>query len=237
MKTSRPLSRQIVVVADPAFGETPGDPSPIRFARLAGTSIETRRLSELFPAATIRSRNDATEQALKVLRAPRILHIATHGFFKDPASAGASHGTIDNPLLRSGLALQGANMHRAGNDDGILTALEAAYLNLWGTQLVTLSACDTGIGAVRDGEGVYGLRRAFFLAGTESLVMSMWPVSDLITRDLMAGYYDGLKKGLGRGDALRQVQLKMMKRPGRSHPYYWASFIQAGEWANLDGRR
>jgi CHAT domain-containing protein len=81
------------------------------------------------------------------------------------------------------------------------------------------------------------LRRAFFLAGAESLVMSLWPVSDYVTRELMVQYYAGLKKGLGRGEALHQAQLDMLKRKRREHPFYWASFIQAGEWANLDGKR
>ena len=110
-------------------------------------------------------------------------------------------------------------------------------MNLWGTKLVTLSACDTGVGEVKTGEGVYGLRRAFFLAGSETLVMSLWPVSDYTTREMMTAYYGGLKKGLGRGEALRQAELSMLRRKGRSHPFYWASFIQSGEWANLDGKR
>ena len=102
---------------------------------------------------------------------------------------------------------------------------------------MTLSACDTGMGEVRSGEGVYGLRRAFFLAGAETLVMSLWPVSDYVTREMMTSYYRGLQTGLGRGDALRRTQLAMLARPDRRHPFYWASFIQAGEWANLEGRR
>jgi CHAT domain-containing protein len=115
--------------------------------------------------------------------------------------------------------------------EGILTALQAANLDLWGTKLVTLSACDTGVGEVRDREGVYGLRRSFFLAGAETLVMSLWPVSDYVTREIMTSYYNGLKRGLGRSEALRQAQLGMLKRKGRQHPFYWASFIQSGEWA------
>ena len=107
----------------------------------------------------------------------------------------------------------------------------------WGTKLVTLSACDTGVGEVRNGEGVYGLRRAFVLAGAETLVMSLWPVSDYMTREMMTAYYAGLRAGLGRGDALRHAKLAMSKRPGRQHPFYWASFIQSGEWADLEGRR
>ena len=104
----------------------------------------------------------------------------------------------------------------ARRDDGILTALEASGLNLWGTELVTLSACDTGLGEVRDGEGVYGLRRAFVLAGAETLVMSLWPVSDSMTRETMERYYAALKAGVGRGDALRQAKLSMLKRAAGS---------------------
>lgn len=102
---------------------------------------------------------------------------------------------------------------------------------------MTLSACDTGVGEVRTGEGVYGLRRAFFLAGAETLVMSLWPVSDVVTQEMMTGYYSGLKAGEGRGSALRQAQLAMLARKNRQHPFYWASFIQAGQWASLDGHR
>jgi CHAT domain-containing protein len=93
------------------------------------------------------------------------------------------------------------------------------------------------LGEVKNGEGVYGLRRAFMLAGTETLVMSLWPVSDYVTREMMSMYYTGLKNGMGRGEALRQAELAMLKRTGRQHPFYWASFIQSGDWGNLQGKR
>jgi CHAT domain-containing protein/Flp pilus assembly protein TadD len=145
---------------------------------------------------------------------------------------------VKDPLLRSGLALAGANHGKSGDDDGILTALEAAYLNLLGTKLVVLSACDTGVGEVKNGEGVQGLRRALVLAGSESQVMSLWPVSDETTKDMMIPYYKALQQGEGRGEGLRQVQLRMLRgRKDRRHPFYWAAFIQSGEWVNLDGQR
>ena len=228
---------------------TGSDLSDVYFAPLGGTGQEARAIQALFPQARMFIGEQATKAALKGVDAPSLLHIATHGFFLRDAQAqsvgSGVNGTrainvstkIKNPLLRSGLALAGANLNKGRGDDGILTALEASNLDLWGTKLVTLSACDTGVGEVKNGEGVYGLRRAFFLAGTESLVMSLWPVSDSVTRELMTEYYAGLKKGLGRGEALRQAQLGMLKRKGRQHPFYWASFIQAGEWANLDGQR
>lgn len=217
--------------------------SDVYFAPLIGTEREARAIQALFPDARMLTGAQATKAALGQADAPQILHIATHGFFLEDQESKSSAGSSDadsesaNPLLRSGLALAGANSKRAGVSRGILTALEASNLNLWGTKLVTLSACDTGIGDVKNGEGVYGLRRAFVLAGAETLVMSLWPVSDEITREMMTSYYTGLKKGLGRGEALRQTQLAMLKRKDRVHPFYWASFIQSGEWANLDGKR
>ncbi|HXT30350.1 MAG TPA: CHAT domain-containing protein, partial [Vicinamibacterales bacterium] len=96
---------------------------------------------------------------------------------------------------------------------------------------------DTGLGELRNGEGVYGLRRAFVVAGSETQVMSLWPVSDAVSRETMVAYYTALRAGLGRGDALRQAKLALLKRPSRQHPYYWASFTQSGEWGSLDGRR
>jgi CHAT domain-containing protein/Flp pilus assembly protein TadD len=145
---------------------------------------------------------------------------------------------VKNPLLRSGLALAGANHGKSGDEDGILTALEAAYLDLSGTKLVVLSACDTGVGEVKNGEGVQGLRRALVLAGSESQVMSLWPVSDEATKDLMIPYYKALQQGEGRSEGLRQVQLRMLRgRKDQRHPFYWAAFIQSGDWANLEGQR
>jgi len=233
VSAARPAPGASAVFADPAFG--PSRPQPAAsFARLAGTAGEARHILAALPDAKVRVGAAASEHELKGLRAPQVLHIATHGFFQP---SNARQVPTENPLLRSGLAFAGANAGESRGEDGILTALEAANLDLWGTRLVTLSACDTGIGVVRNGEGVYGLRRAFFLAGAETLVMSLWPVSDLVTREMMSGYYSGLKDGLGRGAALRRVQLRLMRQPGRRHPFYWASFIQAGEWANLAGQR
>jgi CHAT domain-containing protein len=250
-----------LVVADPQFGEpnvfaglernatpaarlqrrrnvtTGNELKEVYFAPLFATAQEARTIKTLFQSATVLTGAQATEAALKQANAPQLLHIATHGFF---LADTANQPTAKlNPLLRSGLALAQANLRQQNiaSEDGILTALEAAGLNLWGTRLVTLSACDTGLGEVRNGEGVYGLRRAFALAGAETLVMSLWPVSDLVTRELMTAYYTNLQRGQGRGAALRAAQLQLLKRPDRRVPYYWASFIQAGEWGALNGQR
>jgi CHAT domain-containing protein/tetratricopeptide (TPR) repeat protein len=252
------------IVADPFFGKR--EEATLYFAPLSGTAAEARQIQGIFPEATLLTQRGATTAALARLEGPRLLHIASHGFFVErtirearetaPKETGGTRGMrpgirAENPLLRSGLALAGANAAAADastdaaaddavQDDGILTALEAAGLNLWGTKLVTLSACDTGVGEVRNGEGVYGLRRAFLLAGAESMVMSLWPVSDYVTRRMMTTYYTGLRAGLGRGEALRRAKLAMIARgKGRRsplrHPSFWASFIQSGEWAPLDG--
>jgi CHAT domain-containing protein len=242
-----------LVVANPDFGEPTramGSRAPVRsgtaagnlastyFAPLSGTAQEARMIQSLYPDATILTGTKATKSALRATTAPAILHIASHGFFLENAApppgaantraARSSGGLVENPLVRSGIALARANVRGPAVDSGILTALETSSLNLWGTQLVTLSACDTGVGEVRQGEGVYGLRRAFLLAGAESIVMSLWPVSDYVTRQMMQTYYSGLKKGLGRGEALRAAQLDMLRR--RPHPFYWGGFIQAGAW-------
>jgi CHAT domain-containing protein len=229
------------------------------FPALPGTAGEAAVLKDLLPEAMIYSAQAATETQLKQVNGPAILHVATHGFFLPDAVTGTRSAStdplarlhLDNPLLRSGLALAGANQLKDGADDGIFTALEAAGLDLWGTRLVVLSACDTGVGEVKNGEGVYGLRRALVLAGSETQVMSLWPVSDAVTRDLMIAYYRGLQQGEARGAALHRVQLQMLERAERgltpaghpqqrqraraySHPFYWASFILSGEDDKLD---
>ena len=261
MQTARQSVSSPLIMANPLFGEPDASQtaqstklntrrnkrksvtatrnlSDTYFAPLGGTLREGRSIQTLFPDATFLSEAQATETALKQTTAPRILHIATHGFFLEDKDVSRDANTkIENPLLRSGLALAGANRHGGDRDDGILTALEASCLNLWGTKLVVLSACYTGLGEVKNGEGVYGLRRAFVLAGTESLLMSLWSVSDYATREIMTSYYKNLKQGMGRNAALRRAQLEMLKNPKRQHPFYWAAFIQSGEWANLDGKR
>jgi len=222
-----------LIVADPTFGPAP-QTHAIYFTPLPGTALEAQSIKTLFPDAMVLRGTRATKSALAHAEAPALLHIATHGFFLQDSTGAAQ---IANPLLRSGLALNGANARSQGHEEGVLTALEASTLDLWGTRLVTLSGCDTGVGDIKNGEGVYGLRRAFLLAGAETLVMSLWSVSDFATREMMTAYYRGLKQGLGRGEALRQAQLAMLKRADRRHPFYWASFIQAGDWSRFDTQR
>jgi CHAT domain-containing protein/Tfp pilus assembly protein PilF len=230
----------------------------VNFRPLPYAAQEGEALQALLPGSTLLTKREATKAALSQVRSPVLLHVATHGFFlEDPeVTAAGRRGnqainddpenplqqfepnaiSIENPLLRSGLALAGANEPKP-EDNGIMTAMEMTGLNLWGTKLVVLSACDSGMGEVKIGDGVHGLRRALVLAGAETQVISLWSVSDKATRELMVSYYRLLQKGQGRGDALRKVQLEMLKKANRRHPHYWASFIQSGEWANLDSNR
>ena len=126
------------------------------------------------------------------------------------------------------------NTQSKNASDGVLTALEVAGLSLRGTKLVVLSACETGKGTVKLGEGIYGLRRALVIAGSQSQVLSLWKVSDEGTKDLMVKYYANLKAGKGRHEALREVQLELINNPKYQHPYYWSSFIPSGNWKEMD---
>ena len=212
----------------------------------------------------------ALEEVLKAVHGPRLLHVATHGFFlpdqqREPedqhgpialgdletgAARGLArlHGT-ENPLLRSGLVLAGANAlgERAGPanapgeqadaeptvDDGWVTAEEIALMDLRGTELVVLSACETGLGRVKIGEGVYGLRRAFLYAGARTLVTSLFAVPDEQTRELMGRFYGALKAGQGKLEALHGAQLELLRQRraagGAAHPFFWASFVLVGD--------
>ncbi|MEM9447007.1 MAG: CHAT domain-containing protein [Cyanobacteria bacterium P01_E01_bin.6] len=198
------------------------------FPSLSGTQTEVDRIATLLPGITPYTGTDATEALLKQQDQPNLMHIATHGFFE------ATEESF-NPLLQSGLILAGASLGQSGPDqDGILTALEVTGLNLRGTQLVVLSACETGLGELAAGEGVYGLRRALVLAGSQSQVISLWKVNDTATQELMVEYYDRLLSGTPRDAALRETQLAFLESEEYSHPYYWAAFIGSGDWRPLE---
>jgi CHAT domain-containing protein/Tfp pilus assembly protein PilF len=183
--------------------------------------------------------DNAGEEVLKHLSTPpRILHLVTHGFFCEPPEGG-EEDIFSNPLLRSGLALAGANSAILGThelnpdeEDGILTAFELSDLNLVGTELVTLSACEAGVGEASAGEGVFGLQRAFRHAGAEATLMSLWKIPDKETAKLMEGFYKRWLTGMSKRDALRKAALDVLYKcrgeRGHGHPLLWGGFILTG---------
>ena len=250
---SEGVTGDVVLVGAPAFGSVGtagggrgGHPFGLAFLPLPGTRGEVEELASALVGAKTLLGDAASEGAIKSLRSPRILHIATHGFF---VGAEASHaaGSVRGvqtvqlangrdelgPLLRSGLAFAAANDGGRDDEDGVLTAMEAASLDLSGTELVVLSACETGVGATSQGDGVRGLRRSLSIAGARTQMMSLWKVDDDATRALMVGFYDQLAAGVGRAAALRNVQLAMSHDARTAHPYYWAGFIVSGSDAPL----
>jgi CHAT domain-containing protein/Tfp pilus assembly protein PilF len=230
----------------------------LRFTALVGTRREVRDIASLWtdsPAQILESQG-ASERSFK-REAPghRVLHLATHGFFLGSCST-ATAGTRsigglatrpkigpkldlgESPLLLSGLAFAGANRRAAAGpdeDDGLLTAEEVSALNLEGVEWAVLSACDTGLGEVKAGEGVFGLRRAFQVAGVRTVIMSLWPVDDQATRIWMRALYQGrLQKKLSTADAMHQASLTVLRNRRANHqsthPFYWAAFVAAGDW-------
>ena len=230
-----------LILADPAFDVVLADEAPLpewlayaqrralqidKLDALPGTRDEAQAVVKLLPDAELLVGRAATERALRARRSPRVLHIASHGLFI-PSHEDAN---LDALMARSLLLLSGATApgpRRIGPADGWLTALELADLDLRGTELVVLSACETGLGDIRIGQGVYGARRAVFLAGARTLVTSLWKVNDEVTRDLMVSFYEGLAAKRSRANAFAAAtEAVRQKHP---HPYFWASFVLVGE--------
>jgi len=234
-----------------------------RFSPLPGTQQEVEAIRSILgeQSSEFFVGKEALEDILTSRTAPRILHLATHGFYlsdqKPPSTETSGNMEIgeprlasevseidpesslyENPLVRSGIALAGANTSVASQDkaenDGVVTAEKILNLNLIGTDLVVLSACESGLGDVKSGEGVFGLRRAFSQAGAKSMVMSMWSIPDNETKELMTFFYKNLQAGsMNRAQSLRQAALQELEvvksRYGNSNPFFWGAFIFAGE--------
>lgn len=230
---------KIVLVGYPNYGNKGKIPP------LSGTKIEVEKIQTLLQKNGQRTEvilgNAADEKTIKAIQKPRILHIATHGFFladntvssdNNSRSFGLQSNLVrQNPLLRSGLMFAGAeaaladqnSKEKTESNNGILTAYEARGLNLEGTELVILSACETGLGDVKSGEGVYGLQRAFQLAGAKSTIMSLWQVNDEATALLMTYFYENWTKTKNVNKAFREAQEKL--KTEYPEPYFWGAFM------------
>ena len=184
--------------------------------------------------------NSASETAVKQIQSPRVVHIATHGYFFDDIPTDKSETRfmgmekqqlVQDPLLRSGLLFTGANKTLQGEatkgDNGLLSAAEASLLNLRETELVVLSACETGRGEVKNSEGVYGLRKAMSDAGATNTIMSLWKVDDKVTQEFMTTFYSTWLSGKTIREAFNETQLTIKEK--YPQPYYWGAFILIGE--------
>jgi len=216
--SGRPVKRSLASESMEGFREQ-------EFEDLPGTEQEIRRLENLFTQNgwTIEANlgNEASEEKLKATDNPAVLHIATHGFFLK-----TNEQEKINSMIRSGIILAGVNNDGDQTEDGVLTAYEATNLQLDSTYLVVLSACETGLGDVKNGEGVYGLQRGFIVAGTKYLLMSLWKVDDEATAFLMENIYkDWLKSG-DLAAAVKSAQLSLRNK--YSQPFFWGSFILLG---------
>jgi CHAT domain-containing protein len=237
LKTQKPVAakKSAFVLGFPDYG---GD----AVSALPGTKVEVDNINRILKAGgyTIQSfmQKTATEASVKALKGQTLVHIATHGYFQadvEQTAAGVhQENAKNNPLLRSGLLLAGASPTLKGelipnlesNDNGVLTAYEAMNLSLEGTDLIMVSACETGLGDVRAGEGVYGLQRSFIVAGAKAMVMSLWKVDDAATQALMTNFYTNLSKGVPKAKAFKQAQLQLMTK--YKEPYYWGAFVMMG---------
>ncbi len=231
----------------------------LRFKPLPGAEAEARSVAKLLGSESeLRLGADAREAELKAVKSPRVLHVATHGFFLSDQelkrtnalrdswfgngrtrwNASLPQGQWENPLVRCGIALAGANraqqITNAIAEDGVLTGLEASLLNLQGTELVILSACQSGAGDVKIGEGVMSLRRAFRIAGAETVLASHWNVSDKATTQLMTEFIRRWRAGEPRAKAWREAQLSLLRSKGAkedfSNPFFWSAFTLTGQW-------
>ncbi len=222
------------------------DAKDLRFKRLPDTKQEAEAIENCLKKdqkTNVKNYQDknAFEEVLFTSKNPRILHLATHGYFlkdeevKHRPQSGFMFQEgermvdigIENPMLRSGIVLAGVNASlKEGKDDGLVSAEKILGLRLKGTDLVVLSACETGTGEVKSGEGVFGLKRAFILSGAKTVVMSLWSIPSKETTELMTDFYSLMAKGKIKAEAFREARLNLMRK--KPNPFYWGAFVMVG---------
>lgn len=238
----RATTNSTIVFANPDFNPTEAQSRAGRarvYPRLPQTQQEADAIKLTLPDVKVYSGIAASKSALESTTSPMILHLATHGYYLDPPKNSSSDISFDRltkkekyGFLRSGLILSGGNSPDAGEQDRVMTSLEIAMLNLSKTQLVVLSACDSGVGDTTLGDNVSGLRSAFQMAGTKALISSLWTINDKMGEALMESFYrnlagDGKSGKTSINQSLRQAKLSMLAT--EPHPYYWAPFVFEGE--------
>jgi CHAT domain-containing protein len=224
-------------------GNPSRDAGGLSFMRLPDTRQEAEAIEKALKPneASCRRDKEALQEVLFDARSPRVLHVATHGYFlpdqkiipqfgpgRDPLPPEALKA-YENPMLRSGIALAGANTsQKQGKDYGLVSAEKLLGLRLKGTELVVLSACQTGVGEVQTGEGVFGLKRAFILSGARTVVMSLWSVPSTETTELMKSFYTKwAQEKKTKAEALREAKLELMK--DNRNPFFWGAFVMVGD--------
>jgi CHAT domain-containing protein len=235
-RVDQDLSRTALLYGNPNYDfisrKNKSDTISIRWQQLLSTEIEVNEIDSILKenkwATSKVCGNDAKESHVKSCNNPGILHIATHAYFENENKS-------NNPLLLSGLVFAGANHSKAkidlfgaSSDDGLLTALEIMNLDLMDTKLVVLSACETFSGVQRDGEGIYGLLRAFKIAGTSKILLTFWKIEDEFATDFMVKFYSNLMVTFDANMALRKTQLFFINTPKYSNPHFWGSFVLVG---------
>ena len=197
---------------------------------LPGTAKEGKAISKII-SADLFTNNNATTLLIQKQKSPKLLHIASHSYFLSDQDSSKI------PLLRSGIVLAGANNPNSNkNDDGYLTSLEFTKLELDGTDLVVISGCESGIGEIKSGEGVYGLKRSISVAGAKSSLLSLWKVADNSTAAFMEKFYRKLKLGKSKDESLFETQQEFRNHPIEAwrHPNVWAAFQLSGDWRPID---
>lgn len=230
------IDKNALLIADPFYPNSINIASVNRqrsynfgkIAQLPSTKVEVKHIAQLMEEKgwEVNVLLEKKAQKLAITQAsPTLLHVAAHGFFLD--SKNMQVQSLKKPLFRSGLLLAGAGDSNVKIDiDGVLTAYEVMNMNLDQTELVVLSACETALGDVQNGEGVYGLQRAFIVAGANTLIMSLWKVDDTATQQLMSAFYTYWLNGTEKHKALQKAQLDLQKE--YDFPYYWGAFIMIG---------